>query len=145
MEGTREFPLRRGPIPVEVHLDECQRGVRLRQALIERERLDRRRPRSRHRLATRQLDIGHGAQQGIRVRQARIRRGVLGVPGNGLLEVLDGSPVAPLRSLVPEVPTLRVELVRPGVDRTGAGHPRLLLGRQREIDLPGDRLRHVAL
>ncbi len=74
-----------------------------------------------------------------------MRRCVAGIPLYRLLEVLDSFVHVLGGPLQAEVTALEEKLVSLPIDRAGTCQPRFLLRRQRNLDLSGDCVRHLAL
>src|SRR2546426_10366335 len=84
----------------------------LAERVIELQRFDRRRLRSRKRLAGSKHSILPIAKQGVRVGQATVRLRVVWIALDRLVEILDRLFKVVTGSLVPEIPSLEVRLVR---------------------------------
>ena len=117
----------------------------LAERVIELQRFDRRRLRSRKRLAGSKHSILPIAQQGVRVGQATVRLRVVWIALDRLVEILDRLFKVVTGSLVPEIPSLQVRLVRPRIHDFHVRERRPFLRVEIDPDLFGDRARDVVL
>ena len=106
-----ELPFGDLPLPIESHLDVPERGVRLRQRLVQREC-----PLGRVARAVDMAGALHGGVAGthqrVAVGQSRMREREVGVIGNRALEEVRGLLQSVLRTFVPEITALQVQLQR---------------------------------
>src|SRR5881296_1520777 len=112
LNASAEFTVGRFQIPIEAIQAECERRMSLAERVIELQRFDRRRLRSRQRFSGSKDAIFPVPQQGIGVGQATVRLRVVRIALNRPAEILDRPFKVLAGSLVPEVSPLEVRLVR---------------------------------
>ena len=127
LQGDRpsQLPLRSGPIPVGLEQNQAEHGVRLRQPLVQLQRLLQRRLRLLNRLVGRV--VAPEAAPDVRVSERCVRRGPGRVEVDRALEVIEALPVLLLRKGVHQVAALQVQ------PRTLRGSPG---GRSRAASAP---------
>src|SRR2546427_6130177 len=91
-------------------LDVCKRSVRLREGFIELQSLRRVHPGLGQGVPPTRVAVGE--EDAVAVCQPGMRKGIPWILGDGPLEVRDRFRDSICRSLIPEVPTLEVEVVR---------------------------------
>ena len=142
VNGALEIPLQAFPVPV-VQANVRQRSVRLAQLAIELERFAP----GRFRLAKAVLGRHHAAagEHHMRVRQAGVRRGVVGLKPDRLLVLGDALAHALFGARIPQMPSPQIRLVRPRIERRHPIETSIRSHRERDLDFPCDGARHLCL
>src|SRR5207237_6219169 len=138
-----ELSLRSGPLPVMVLMDPRQRGMRLGKTFVELQGPGRRYLRFRQGvLGWQQAEDGHHV---IGVRQPGVGERVTGISFDRLIEVSNGFVQSVCRSLVPEIATPRVCLIRGWIHLARQAKASLFSRGHLDSDLVGDRPSYLAL